>query len=205
MAAGRLGFLPQSPLYCFILLIQYTVPPAMSIGTKIFFLFCFGNITCFIHRSFSLILLMATPCYLMMRVKRNWLQVQWHNCLMHVKKSALWSSYGLTWLLPSRSQFGQWSSCGSYYRIMFWGTINIRRICSSSFYDTSRKRRYNSYPTSRDHKATESRREFLLNISIYFFLSLTMLWHGFHTNWIISSVFSFLHHISFSSQTFWYR
>ncbi|CAL9044899.1 protein PIN-LIKES 7 [Musa acuminata AAA Group] len=33
MAAGRLGFLPQSPLYSFILLIQYTVPPAMSIGT----------------------------------------------------------------------------------------------------------------------------------------------------------------------------
>ncbi|CAL9090960.1 unnamed protein product [Musa textilis] len=33
MAAGHLGFLPQSPLYCFILLVQYTVPPAMSIGT----------------------------------------------------------------------------------------------------------------------------------------------------------------------------
>ncbi|WOL07239.1 protein PIN-LIKES 7-like [Canna indica] len=32
-AAGHLGFLPRSPLYRYVLLIQYTVPPAMSIGT----------------------------------------------------------------------------------------------------------------------------------------------------------------------------
>ncbi|WOL16833.1 protein PIN-LIKES 7-like [Canna indica] len=31
--AGEVGFLPQSPLYRFVLLIQFTLPPAMSIGT----------------------------------------------------------------------------------------------------------------------------------------------------------------------------
>ncbi|CAL9164947.1 unnamed protein product [Musa hybrid cultivar] len=33
MAAGHVGFLPPSPLYRYVLLIQFTVPPAMSIGT----------------------------------------------------------------------------------------------------------------------------------------------------------------------------
>uniref|UniRef100_A0ACD5TTS9 Uncharacterized protein n=1 Tax=Avena sativa TaxID=4498 RepID=A0ACD5TTS9_AVESA len=32
-AAGKLGFLPRSPLYHYVLLLQSTVPPAMSIGT----------------------------------------------------------------------------------------------------------------------------------------------------------------------------
>ncbi|KAJ3680399.1 hypothetical protein LUZ60_016677 [Juncus effusus] len=32
-AAAQLGFLPDSPLYHFVLLIQFTLPPAMSIGT----------------------------------------------------------------------------------------------------------------------------------------------------------------------------
>ncbi|PNT78268.1 protein PIN-LIKES 7 isoform X3 [Brachypodium distachyon] len=32
-AAGELGFLPRSPLYHYVLLLQSTVPPAMSIGT----------------------------------------------------------------------------------------------------------------------------------------------------------------------------
>jgi len=32
-AATKLGFLPRSPLYRYVLLLQSTVPPAMSIGT----------------------------------------------------------------------------------------------------------------------------------------------------------------------------
>uniref|UniRef100_A0A453J288 Uncharacterized protein n=4 Tax=Aegilops tauschii subsp. strangulata TaxID=200361 RepID=A0A453J288_AEGTS len=32
-AASELGFLPRSPLYRYVLLLQSTVPPAMSIGT----------------------------------------------------------------------------------------------------------------------------------------------------------------------------
>ncbi|XP_058009051.1 protein PIN-LIKES 5 isoform X2 [Hevea brasiliensis] len=32
-AAGRLGFLPSDPLYHYVLMIQYTLPPAMNIGT----------------------------------------------------------------------------------------------------------------------------------------------------------------------------
>lgn len=32
-AAARLGFLPSEPLYQYVLMIQYTVPPAMNIGT----------------------------------------------------------------------------------------------------------------------------------------------------------------------------
>uniref|UniRef100_A0A1D1ZJ72 Putative transporter C5D6.04 n=1 Tax=Anthurium amnicola TaxID=1678845 RepID=A0A1D1ZJ72_9ARAE len=32
-AAGKLGFLPQDPLYHYVLLLQYALPPAMNIGT----------------------------------------------------------------------------------------------------------------------------------------------------------------------------
>ncbi|EEF40726.1 auxin:hydrogen symporter, putative [Ricinus communis] len=32
-AAGSLGFLPSDPLYHFVLMVQYTLPPAMNIGT----------------------------------------------------------------------------------------------------------------------------------------------------------------------------
>lgn len=31
--AGKLGFLAADPLYKFVLMIQYTLPPAMNIGT----------------------------------------------------------------------------------------------------------------------------------------------------------------------------
>ncbi|KAI5005387.1 hypothetical protein ZWY2020_032630 [Hordeum vulgare] len=33
MAASELGFLPRSPLYRYALLLQSTVPPAMTVGT----------------------------------------------------------------------------------------------------------------------------------------------------------------------------
>ncbi|WRX07915.1 Membrane transport protein - like 2 [Theobroma cacao] len=32
-AAGNLGFLPPDPLFHYVLMIQFTVPPAMNIGT----------------------------------------------------------------------------------------------------------------------------------------------------------------------------
>lgn len=32
-AASHFGFLPSDPLYQFILMIQFTLPPAMNIGT----------------------------------------------------------------------------------------------------------------------------------------------------------------------------
>jgi auxin efflux carrier family protein len=32
MGADKLGFLPESPLFKYVLLIQFTVPPAMSLG-----------------------------------------------------------------------------------------------------------------------------------------------------------------------------
>lgn len=37
--AGQLGFLPDDPLYRFVLMVQFTLPPAMNIGT------CFLSLT----------------------------------------------------------------------------------------------------------------------------------------------------------------
>jgi auxin efflux carrier family protein len=34
-AANQLGFLPADPLFHFVLLIQFALPPAMSIGMKL--------------------------------------------------------------------------------------------------------------------------------------------------------------------------
>ncbi|KAK1262117.1 hypothetical protein QJS04_geneDACA018971 [Acorus gramineus] len=33
MAAAKLGLLPSDPLYHYVLMIQFTLPPAMNIGT----------------------------------------------------------------------------------------------------------------------------------------------------------------------------
>lgn len=37
-AAAYLGLLPSDPLFHFVLMVQYTLPPAMNIGTPHFFI-----------------------------------------------------------------------------------------------------------------------------------------------------------------------
>lgn len=40
LGAANLGFLPADPLFSFILMIQFTLPPAMNIGTSRFSKVC---------------------------------------------------------------------------------------------------------------------------------------------------------------------
>lgn len=84
--ANHLGFLPPDPLFSYVLMVQFTLPPAMNIGEHLDLNSNFGN-------SFLWEVKNKTPINALLQQ----MQAPWLSCLMWLRKNAQSFFCGHTW------------------------------------------------------------------------------------------------------------